>query len=239
MQRVARGWIARGVAKARRRTAWHDLVAVPAAVTLQRVYRGHAVRRRERLRKAQWHSVGVIARFWRRVKVVRAARTAATRRREQRTHDAAATIQALTRGVQARRLARQVRRERHALVLSAARVLQRAWRAFLAARRQRSVYQEASLRRARAALAEGDAEVGALLSELEDCLVELRAVRRRRRRAQAHVRDLRRQRDEWERRCDARARPIPPHCAILPSSPPSSHLPAPPPPPSPAAAGCR
>lgn len=222
VQRLVRGWIARRVTKARRRTMWFDLVAVPAAVAVQRVYRGHAVRRREQHRKARWRSVGVIAKFWRRIKVVRAARAAAQQRREQRIHDAAAAIQARVRGVQARRLARQVKREHDTLVLSATRVLQRAWRAFLAANRQRALYQEASLRRARAALEECDGEVEALLSELEDCLVELRAVRRRRRRVQSLIRDLRRERDVWERRYVHTPRP--PSVIVPPARPSSIRL---------------
>lgn len=128
-QRVIRGHLGRRYAHSLRRTTAYYTRRVPAAVTIQRVYRGHVVRLQERDRRRRKWAVGIVQRGYRRWRAWRDARSELIRRRAARMHAMACRLQARARGMAARRLCGLLRRETEALRLMATSILQRAWRA--------------------------------------------------------------------------------------------------------------
>ncbi|KAJ0407551.1 hypothetical protein P43SY_006869 [Pythium insidiosum] len=197
---VARGYVARKFFRREQRRRYLVRVVRPAAVTIQRVFRGHQVRRRLEDLRDRIEAAITLQQMWRKRHRIRTIQQRLKGFRGALREASAARIQRCYRCFRARQLLAFLKLSQRARFGKAALVVQCAWRSHCSRVQLREFRFCSRVERKAAALTDWKERREDIEFDLEDARADLKRVLRFRSKSLRRVKELKAMRIEWERR---------------------------------------
>ncbi|DBA03890.1 TPA: hypothetical protein N0F65_004580 [Lagenidium giganteum] len=197
---AGRGFVVRKFYQRERRRIYHFQVVLPAAVSIQRTYRGYIVRRRLEDLRDRVEAAITLQQMWRQRSKVRVIRERLAGFRDKIRHTSAATIQRAFRCSRARHRLFYLRMAYRARYGRAALAVQSAWKSFSARKQLQELRFCAQIERKAQALTKWKDEREMITFDMTDARDDLKRLMKYKAKSLRRIKELKDMRVEWERR---------------------------------------